>query len=98
MAQLISNNNLGRGHSLFNYPGQQFKQELISNIPNIFNSRIPFPLVPQQQGINLVSNPIIGQNIPQMFPILNQMNVIGNNSINNSLQFVNNPKNNQISK
>ena len=98
LSQLISNNNLGRSLSLFNCPSQQFKQDLLSNIPNIFNGRINFPLVPQQQGVNLLGNHIMNQNIPQMIPILNQMNVIGNNSINNSLQFVNNPKNNQISK
>ena len=98
LSQLLSNNNLGRNLSLFNCSNQQFKQDLLSNIPNIFNGRINFPLVSQQQGVNLLGNHIMNQNIPQMIPILNQMNVIGNNSINNSLQFVNNPKNNQISK
>ena len=97
MSQILSSyNNLGKGLSLFNYPNQQFKQDI--NIPNILNGRIPFPL-PQQQGVNLAGNPIITLNMPQMIPILNQMNVIGNNSINNSLQFVNNnQKNNQVSK
>lgn len=98
MPQLLGNNNLGRGLSLFNIPGQQF-----SNIPNVFNSNPPpFSLYPQQQGVNVigVGNSLIGLNIPQMSPILNQMNSNGNhninsnlnNNINNNLQLVNNPK------
>ena len=98
MTQLLGNNNLGRGLSLFNIPGQQF-----SNIPNVFNSNPPppFSLYPQQQGVNVigVGNSLIGLNIPQMSPILNQLNPNGNNNNslnnnnNNNLQLVNNQKN-----
>ena len=98
MTQLLGNNNLGRGLSLFNIPGQQ-----LSNIPNVFNSNPPpFSLYPQQQGVNTigVGNSLIGLNIPQISPILNQLNPNGNNNINNSLnnninnnlQLVNNQK------
>ena len=98
MPQLLGNNNLGRGLSLFNIPGQQF-----SNIPNVFNSNPPpFSLYPQQQGVNVigVGNSLIGLNIPQMSPILNQLNPNSNqninnnlnNNINNNLQLVNNQK------
>ena len=87
MSSLLPNNSLGRGLPLFNFPGQQFKQDFSNGIPNIFNGNPPhFPLYPQQQGVNIVSNPIIGQNIPQMMPILNQINTNGNNNINNNLQ------------
>ena len=95
MPQLLGNNNIGRGLSLFNIPGQQF-----SNIPNVFNSNPPpFSLYPQQQGMNVidVGNSLLGLNMPQMSPILNQMNHNGNNNINNNinnnnLQLVNNQK------
>ena len=98
MPQLLGNNNLGRGLSLFNIPGQQ-----LSNIPNVFNSSPPpFSLYPQQQGVNSigVGNSLIGLNIPQISPILNKLNPNGNNNINNSLnnninnnlQLVNNQK------
>ena len=97
MPQLLGNNNLGRGLSLFNIPGQQF-----SNIPNVFNSNPPpFSLYPQQQGANAigVGNSLIGLNIPQMPPILNQLNPNDNNNnnslnnnINNNLKLVNNQK------
>ena len=43
--------------------------------------------------MNVVGNPMIGQNIQQIMPILNQMSVNGSNTINNNLQFVNNQKN-----
>ena len=94
MSSLLPNNSLGRGLPLFNFPGQQFKQDFSNGIPNIFNGNPPhFPLYPQQQGVNIASNPIIGQNIPQMMPILNQINTKGNNSINNNLQNTNAQKN-----
>ena len=89
LTQFMPNNNLGRSLPLFNLPGQQFKQDFPSSIPNIFNGNLHFPLYPQQQGINSVGNPIIGQNLPQILPLLNQMN----NSGNNNLQF-DNQKNN----
>ena len=89
ISQFIPNNNIGRNLSLFNLPGQQFKQDFSTSIPNIFNGNPPFPLYPQHQGINSVGNPIIGQNLPQIIPLLNQMN----NSGNNNLQF-DNQKNN----
>ncbi len=86
ISQLIQNNNFGRGLSLFNFPGQQFNQEFPSNIPNIFNGGPHLNIYPQQQGANGVGNPNYGQNIPQMLPILNQMNVNGNNNnLNNNL-------------
>ena len=94
ISQFIQNNNLGRGLSLFNFPGQQFKQEFPSNMPNIFNGGPHLNIYPQQQGVSSVANPNFGQNMPQMLPILNQMNVNGNNNnINNNLQFSNNQKN-----
>ena len=89
LTQFMPNNNLGRSLSFFNLPGQQFKQDFPSSIPNIFNGNLYFPLYPQQQGINSVGNNIIGQNLPQITPLLNQMN----NSENNNLQF-DNQKNN----
>ena len=89
LTQFMPNNNLGRSLPLFNLPGQQFKQDFASSIPSIFNGNLHFPLYPQQQGINSVGNPIIGQNLPQILPLLNQMN----NSGNNNLQF-DNQKNN----
>jgi len=91
--QILGNNNIGRGLSLFNIPGQQLKQDFPTNIPNIFNGNPHFPLHPTQQGMNVVGNPMIGQNIQQIMPILNQMSVNGSNTINNNLQFVNNQKN-----
>jgi hypothetical protein len=42
IAQFIPNNNLSRNLSLFNLPGQQFKQEFPSTIPNIFNGNPHF--------------------------------------------------------
>ena len=89
LTQFMPNNNLGRNLPLFNLPGQQFKQDFASSIPSIFNGNLHFPMYPQQQGINSVGNPIIGQNLPQILPLLNQMN----NSGNNNLQF-DNQKNN----
>ena len=88
-AQIIPNNNIGRSLPLFTLPGQNYKQDFQKSFPNIFNGNQPFPLYPQQQGINPVGNPIIGQKIPQMIPILNQINNNGNNNINNNLQIDN---------
>ena len=93
ITQFLPNNNINRGLPLFHFPGQQFKQEFGSNIPNIFNGTPHFPLYPQQQGVNSIGNPILGQNISQMMPILNPMNPSENNIINNNLEPNKNSKN-----
>ena len=66
ITQLLQNNNLGINLPFLNIPTQQFKQELPKTLPNLFSESQPFPLFPQQQGINTVGNPIIGQNIPKI--------------------------------
>ena len=92
--QFLQNNNINRGLSLFNFPGQQFKQEFGSNIPNIFNGAPHLPLYLQQQGVNTIGNPIMGQNINQMIPIINPINSNESNIINNNLEQNKNTKNN----
>ena len=91
ISQLLSNNNYGRNVPLFNFPGNQFKQEFSTNA-NIFKGSQHFPLFPQQQSQNTLGNSMIGQNISQIMPKLSKININGNNSINNNLE--NNEKNN----
>ena len=96
ISELLQNNNFGRGLPFFNFPGQQFKQDFTSNLPNFFNGGPPLNIYPQQQGVGVVGNQNFSQNIPQMQPIINPMNTNGNNNNNNSnnLQFSNNKQNN----
>ena len=96
--QFLQNNNFGRGLTFLDFPGQQFKQDFSSNMPNLFNGP-PLNIYPQQQGMGPVGNKSFTQNIPQMLPIINQMNTNGNNNSNipNNLQFGNNQQNNMKS-
>ena len=92
LPQNLGNNTSGRRLNLFNTLGQQIRQDYPKIIPNVFNVTPHFPLYPPEQGMNVIGNPNIGQNIPQM-PILNQMNSSLINNINTNLQFVNKDKN-----
>jgi hypothetical protein len=84
LSPILQNNDISRGLPLFNFPGQQYNKDFSNRIPNIFNGSTNFSLnPPQQHDANLPPNQINGQNIPQIIPILNQLNNNGISNINN---------------
>ena len=102
--ELLNNENINSLKSIISQKcfqqdlNEKFKQDFSSNMPNIFNGP-PLNIYPQQQGIGPVGNKSFTQNIPQMLPIINQINTNGNNNNNipNNLQFGNNQQNNMKS-